>query len=169
MIKPLIQIRRFSSLTLLAIVVLGGCAATPHSTSVNAVVAKPAAYDRQLVTVIGVATGDGPAIEVFDSVADAQGLDPKKALFVRSKVRKNGQTRSDMRKVGYGKGPCRGSRNLGESLCIALSKQLKVISWLRWRRTPGGLSNESKLMISVSITGQIYSVELALDRGNTTS
>ena len=99
MIKTLVQIRSFSALTLLAIVGLGGCAATPHSTSVNAVVAKPAAYNRQLLTVIGVATGDGPAIEVFETVADAQGLDSKKALFVRSTVRKSGQMRSDMRKV----------------------------------------------------------------------
>jgi len=157
MIKTLIQIRRFSALTLLAIVVLGGCAATPHSTSVNAVVAKPAAYNRQLLTVIGVATGDGPAIEVFDSVADAQGLDSKKALFVRSKVRKGGQIRYDMRKVrvtgqvhaedhGIWGNPCA----LHSAAIEVLSDRLAVA-----KNPPGVFRNESQLTITVSIAGQI--------------
>lgn len=157
MTKILIQIRSFSALTLLSIVVLGGCAATPHSTSVSAVVAKPAAYDRQLLTIIGVATGDGPAIEVFESIADAQGLDSKKALFVRSKVRKSAQMRSDMRKVrvtgqvhaedhGIWGNPCA----LHSATIEVLSDRLAVA-----KNPPGVFRNESQRTITVSITGQI--------------
>src|SRR2546423_11276867 len=101
MINTLLQIRCFSSspLELLAIVVLNGCAATTHATSVSDIVARPAAYNGQRLTVIGVATGDGPDIEVFNSVADAQGLDSKKALMVRGDLSKNAHKRYDMRKV----------------------------------------------------------------------
>ena len=164
MIKTLIQIPFFSALTLLAIVVLGGCAATPHSTSVNAVVAKPAAYNRQLLTVIGVATGDGPAIELFDSVADAQGLDSKKALFVRSKVRKSGQVRSDMRKVRVTGQVHAEDHGIWGNPCALRSATIEVLSGrLATAKTPSAVfRNDSQRTITVSITGQISTqVELA--------
>jgi hypothetical protein len=157
MTKTLIQIPRFSALTLLSIAVLGGCAATPHSTSVSAVVAKPAAYDRQVLTVIGVATGDGPAIELFESVADAQGLDSKKALFVRSKVRKHGQVRSDMRKVRVTGQVHAEDHGIWGNPCALHSTTIEVLSdrLAAADPPPGVFRNESQLTITVSITGQV--------------
>jgi hypothetical protein len=157
MIKTLTQIRRFSALTLLSIVALGGCAATPHSTSVSAVVARPAAYNGQRLTVIGVATGDGPAIEVFDSVADAQGLDSKKALFVRSEVRKGGQVRSDMRKVRVTGQVHAEDHGIWGNPCALHATTIEVLSdrLAAADPPPGVFRNESQLTITVSITGQV--------------
>ena len=155
----LLQIRCFSSLTLelLAIVVLNGCAATTHATSVSDIVARPAAYNGQRLTVIGVATGDGPAIELFDSVADAQGLDSKKALFVRSEVRKSGRVRSDMRKVRVTGQVHAEDHGIWGNPCALHSTTIEVLSdrLAAAEPPPGVFRNESQLTITVSITGQV--------------
>jgi hypothetical protein len=159
MINTLLQIRRFSSSTLglLATVVSNGCAATPHSTSVSDIVARPAAYNGQRLTVIGVATGDGPAIEVFASVADARGLDSKKALFVRSKVRKSGQVRSDMRKVRVTGQVHAEDHGIWGNPCALRSATIEVLSdrLAAADPPPGVFRNESQLTITVSIAGQV--------------
>ena len=159
MINTLLQIRRISSLTLelLAIVVLNGCAATTHATSVSDIVARPAAYNRQLLTVIGVATGDGPDIDVYDSVADAQGHDPKKALLVRSDVSKNAQKRYDMRKVRVtGRVHTEDNGPWGNP-CALHSATIEVLSGrLAAAKTPPAVfRNDSQRTITVSITGQV--------------
>ena len=158
MINTLLQIRRFSSLTLglLATVVSNGWAAT-HSTSVNAIVARPAAYNGQILTVIGVATGDGPDIEVYDSVADARGHDPKKALLVRSDVSKNAQKRYDMRRVRVtGRVHTEDNGPWGNP-CALHSATIEVLSGrLAAAKNPAGVfRNDSQRTITVSITGEI--------------
>lgn len=160
MINTLLQIRKiFSSLTLelLAIVVLNGCVATTHATSVSDIVARPAAYNRQLLTIIGVATGDGPDIEVFESVADAQGLDSKKALMVRSDVLKGAQKRYDMRKVRVTGRVHTEDHGIWGNPCALHSATIEVLSGrLAAAKTPPAVfRNDSQRTITVSITGQV--------------
>lgn len=158
MIKTLIRIRRISFLTsqLLAVDLLNG-AATTDSTSVNAVLARPAAYDRQLVTVVGVATGDGPEIEVFDSVAQAKTLDSKRALFVRGDPRKTAQARYDMRKVRVtGQLHCEDHGTWGNPCALHSATIERLSDRLAAARNPSGVfRNDSEETITISIKGQI--------------
>ena len=160
MINTLLQIRCFSSLTLelLAIVVLNGCAATTHATSVSDIVARPAAYNGQRLTVIGVATGDGPDIEVFNSVADALGLDSKKALMVRGDLSKNAHKRYDMRKVRVTGRVHMEDHGIWGNPCALRSATIEVLSGrLATAKDPAAVfRNDSQRAITVSIIGQVF-------------
>ncbi|MGI8819671.1 MAG: hypothetical protein ACR2ID_02185 [Chthoniobacterales bacterium] len=159
MIKTLIRILPISWLTLelLAIVVSNGYAATTDSVSVKAVVATPALYNGRRVSVIGVATGDGPEIEVSDSVADAKRLDSKKALFVRGNARKNAHTRYDMRKVRVTGQVNTADHGVWGNPCALESATIEVLSErLAAAESPSGIfRNESQQTITVAIRGQI--------------
>lgn len=168
MIKTFIRIQAISCLTIefVTILALNGCAATTHPISVSAVVSHPTSYSTRVLTVIGVATGDGPEIEVFDNVTEAQRLDPRKSLFVRSKNPGSVQARYDMRRVQVTGRIDAEDHGVWGNPCAMHSAIIEVLSGrLAVSKHPGGVfRNESQRRVTVSIVGQI-STRFELDPG----
>jgi hypothetical protein len=94
---------------------------------------------------------------VYDSVADAQGHDPKKALLVRSDISKNAHTRYDMRKVRVtGRVHTEDNGPWGNP-CALRSATIEVLSGrlAAAKNPPAVFRNDSQRAITVSIIGQV--------------